>query len=344
MTHNPKLASAESVAGDVMTARVIFVSADATVQSVAKLLFDNGVGAVPVVDAAGLPVGMASDGDLLGRREKPEHRDWWLDMIAADKLPEERIALARDRPVREVMTSPIVTIGPATPVHEIARLMTEKRIKRLPVIQDGKLIGLVSRADLLSIFETMPRAGAGRAEDSGFLGSLLQSFAGSTHHAGAGNTGTEAALRHDAQKDQHAASAEDFRTMVSASKHHAADEAAAAKRAAALASQLQVRAVLEQRVTGVFWQQLLDKAALAAKHGDKEMLLLRFPADVCSDGGRSVIVAEDGWGNSLRGEAAEIYARWEHDLQPKGFGLNARVESFDNGMVGDFGLFLTWGQ
>lgn len=74
-------------------------------------------------------------------------------------------------------------------------------------------------------------------------------------------------------------------------------------------------------------------------------MLLRFPSDLCSDGGRKIDVAEEGWEVTLRGEAAELYNRWRRELKPQGFGLSARIVSFeDQGIIGDLGLFLTWGD
>ena len=74
-------------------------------------------------------------------------------------------------------------------------------------------------------------------------------------------------------------------------------------------------------------------------------MLLSFPADLCSDGGRKIDVAEEGWEGTLRGEAAEIYSRWRIELKPQGFGLSARIVSYqEDGIIGDIGLFLTWGD
>jgi hypothetical protein len=72
-------------------------------------------------------------------------------------------------------------------------------------------------------------------------------------------------------------------------------------------------------------------------------LLLRFPSELCSDGGRAINVAEPGWPATLRGEAAEIYLHWERELRSRGFGIAARVLEFPGGLLGDIGLFLTWG-
>jgi hypothetical protein len=63
---------------------------------------------------------------------------------------------------------------------------------------------------------------------------------------------------------------------------------------------------------------------------------------VCSDGGRAIANGEEGWEKTLRGEAAELYNRWDRDLKPKGFSLNVPTLSFDSDRIGDFGLVLTW--
>ncbi len=72
-------------------------------------------------------------------------------------------------------------------------------------------------------------------------------------------------------------------------------------------------------------------------------MLLRFPSDLC-DGGRKIDVAEQGWEETLRGEAAEIYDRWRKELKPQGFGLSARIVSYDDGVIGNIGLYLAWGE
>ena len=77
---------------------------------------------------------------------------------------------------------------------------------------------------------------------------------------------------------------------------------------------------------------------------DKECLLLRFPNELCTDGGRAIDVMEEAWPATLRGEAAELYLRWERELKPRGFRLAARVLEYPGGMPGDIGLFLVWGE
>ena len=82
----------------------------------------------------------------------------------------------------------------------------------------------------------------------------------------------------------------------------------------------------------------------AAEHGEKEVMLLRVPSDLCTDQGRAINGPLPDWPKTLRGEAAEIYLRWEHDLKPQGFHLTARVLDFPGDKPGDIGLFLIWGQ
>ena len=88
---------------------------------------------------------------------------------------------------------------------------------------------------------------------------------------------------------------------------------------------------------------MLHRAPEAAETGQTEYVLLRFPNRLCIDGGRAVNVAKADWPTTLRGEAAEIYLRWERNLKPRGFSLSARVLEFPGGKPGDIGLFLVWG-
>jgi hypothetical protein len=139
-----------------------------------------------------------------------------------------------------------------------------------------------------------------------------------------------------------ALSAEAFRDAVRAYKAQSQDQRQGFKREAQLQRQRQIKALLNQHVSGAQWSQMLDQAKLAARRGEQEFIMLRFPSDLCSDGGRAVNVAEEGWEGTLRGEAAEFYSRWRTELKPQGFGLSARIVSYEDGIPGDIGLFLTW--
>ena len=92
------------------------------------------------------------------------------------------------------------------------------------------------------------------------------------------------------------------------------------------------------------WSRLVHGAREAAERGETEFLLLRFPSQLCSDGGRAINAPDPDWPRTLRGEAAEMYLRWERELRPRGFHIVARVVEFPDGVPGDIGLFLVWGE
>jgi CBS domain-containing protein len=136
---------------DVMTSEVISVDENATVTGVARLLAERGISAVPVVDKANQVIGMVSEGDLLHRAETgtERRRAWWLDMMAStNKLAGDYIK-SHSGKVKDVMTRDVVSVVETTPVADIALLLETNRIKRVPVVRDGKLVGIVSRANLV---------------------------------------------------------------------------------------------------------------------------------------------------------------------------------------------------
>jgi CBS domain-containing protein len=136
---------------DVMTSEVISVDENASVAALAKLLAGRGISGVPVVDSANRVIGIVSEGDLLHRAEvgTERRRSWWLEMIAStDELADEYVK-AHGRTVKDVMTRVVISVAEATPIADIALLLETKGIKRVPVVRDGKLVGIVSRANLV---------------------------------------------------------------------------------------------------------------------------------------------------------------------------------------------------
>ncbi|ODU57487.1 MAG: hypothetical protein ABS99_04885 [Acetobacteraceae bacterium SCN 69-10] len=140
-------------AGDVMTTAVITVGPDTTLRQAARLMAGKDVSALPVVDAAGAVLGLVSDTDLVRRDEAAERRrDWWLAMLAdgQDLAPEFLAAIAaNDRPVAQVMQRDVVSVAATAPLAEVAGLISGKHVRRVLVVTDGKLAGVVSRADLI---------------------------------------------------------------------------------------------------------------------------------------------------------------------------------------------------
>lgn len=138
-------------AKDIMTRAVISVKPDASVRDAASLLLDKRVSALPVIDDAGKLLGIISEGDLMHRQESgtTRRRSWWLMLVSS---PQERAMdyiREHSRKVADVMSRKVVTIEEDTPLEEIADLIEKNRIKRVPVMRDGRVVGIVSRADLL---------------------------------------------------------------------------------------------------------------------------------------------------------------------------------------------------
>jgi CBS domain-containing protein len=138
-------------ASDVMSSPAITVRPDTPVREIAQTLLTCRISAVPVTDSAGKIVGIVSEGDLLRRAESgtARHPSWWLGLFA--EAEDQALAYLKGHgPIaRDVMTSPVVTVAEDTQIGSIAALLEEKRIKRVPVVREGRIVGIVSRANLL---------------------------------------------------------------------------------------------------------------------------------------------------------------------------------------------------
>ena len=141
---------------DVMTEKVLSVTADMTLRQIAGILVTNGIGGVPVVDGGGVPIGMVTEGDLIAvdvNNKRKTERGWWLTRLAeGEPLSHEFLAYLghrSERTARDVMVSPVVTVAETTELPETARLFIDHRVKRLPVVRDGRMVGIVSRIDLV---------------------------------------------------------------------------------------------------------------------------------------------------------------------------------------------------
>jgi CBS domain-containing protein len=150
-------------AGSIMTRTVVSAGPDDTVSTIAALFTKNGISAVPVCDKDGTLLGIISEGDLMrpfGEANKL-HRDWWLGMLAEGELlaPEFLDYLRVDRRrARDLMTKDVITATDDTHVDKIADLLQRHRIKRVPIVKNGKVVGIVSRADLIRALAQMPQA------------------------------------------------------------------------------------------------------------------------------------------------------------------------------------------
>src|SRR5215469_16467963 len=141
-------------ARDVMSTPVAYVMDETPLQEVAKLLLREGISGAPVLDQGGHLVGMISEGDLVRRHSglSANRRSWWLDLFEDDaRHNQEFLNYLQHHGLRarDVMTRDVIAVEEHAPISQIADLLERHRIKRVPVLKVGKVVGIVSRADLL---------------------------------------------------------------------------------------------------------------------------------------------------------------------------------------------------
>jgi CBS domain-containing protein len=166
---------------DIMTYPVITVTPETTVGEAAELMLEHRVSGLPVVNAAGAVVGIVTEGDLLRRAETgtERRRARWLEFLIAPGRLASEYAHANGRKVGEVMTDTVLTVGPDDAVAELIDLLERRRIKRVPVVDQGKLVGIVSRANLVrALLRNLPRdTDAGAASDQEIRDHILAEIA-----------------------------------------------------------------------------------------------------------------------------------------------------------------------
>jgi CBS domain-containing protein len=155
-------------AADVMVSAVISVRPDARVEEVANTLLANRISAVPVIDEQGKLLGIVSEGDLMRRSETgtERRRSWWLEYLTGKQVLAAEYVKSHSHKVTDVMTRSVITATPETPLGDIATLLERNRIKRVPIVRDGKVVGIVSRANLLQALASMPTKDAAAASGS----------------------------------------------------------------------------------------------------------------------------------------------------------------------------------
>ena len=141
-------------AKSVMTKDVVTVSPDTTVAEIARRMLARGVSAVPVVDAQNRPLGVISEGDVLryfGAEFQGKRAQWLRQLAEGEELaPHFLAAIGLDRrPASELMHSPIIGAGEEASLAELGDLMLKQKVKRVLILRDGALVGIVSRADVV---------------------------------------------------------------------------------------------------------------------------------------------------------------------------------------------------
>lgn len=143
-------------AKDIMVRDVITVQRDTTIKDIAKILIDHGISGVPVLDDTDALVGIVSEGDLLRKETSPRLPDY-VNILGAviyyngvERYREDfKKLLAND--AASIMTEKVVSVSEETEINKIAQLMLEHNIKRVPVVKDGKVVGIISRADIMKL-------------------------------------------------------------------------------------------------------------------------------------------------------------------------------------------------
>jgi CBS domain-containing protein len=139
-------------AREIMTTPVITAGPDATLAEISELMLAHRISGIPIADSDGRLVGIVTESDMLeeDKRRQLLPRVTIFGMVPAHQGPvEDALLKVRTFRAREVMTEKIFTVEPDTPVSEVAGLLVRERINRVPVVEGGKVIGIISRADLI---------------------------------------------------------------------------------------------------------------------------------------------------------------------------------------------------
>jgi CBS domain-containing protein len=139
------------IVADVMTRKVISVAPDETVEHAATLMLRHGISGLFVVDTNGTLVGVLTEGDLLRRDElgTERHRPWWLRMLLSPGRQALDFTRTHGRKVSDVMTPEVICVATTTPLEDVVETMEKQRIKRVAVTENGHMVGVVARSDLL---------------------------------------------------------------------------------------------------------------------------------------------------------------------------------------------------
>ena len=158
-------------ASDVMTRDIVTVRRGGSIVGAIRLMLDNRVSGLPVLDDEGKVVGIVTEGDLLRRSETgtERHRPRWLEFLMGPGRIAEEYVRTHGRKVEEIMTRDLVSVTGDTPLDEVVQMMERRRIKRVPVLAGDLLVGMVSRADLLRVARTLDEQPAATHGDDEIL-------------------------------------------------------------------------------------------------------------------------------------------------------------------------------
>lgn len=169
----------EMNARDVMQREVVTATPDMAIEAAVRLMIAHRISALPVLDAAGELVGILSEGDLLRRSELGTARTTapWQAWLIGPGPDARDYVLSHARLVREAMTVPVISVTPQTPLSEVVALMESRRVRRLPVLEDGRLVGILTRFDLVRALQRLlPKVNTQPVADDELRSRLLDSL------------------------------------------------------------------------------------------------------------------------------------------------------------------------
>ncbi len=325
---------------DAMNAPAVTVTPEDSARHAAELMIKLRVSGLPVVDAKGRPLGVVSETDFrfADAIERQKQRETWIKILSGgqDMAKDYLDALEREADqVKRIMATPAICVDEEAGLVEAAELMSQRRIRRLVVVRDGKVSGVVTRSGLLRFFA--PQTKTARPVPTPAEFDQAMEAAGLP----APKSSPEPA---PAPPPEGVVSASALKKLVGDFERRKSDMKTEAQRQAQDRRNEAVKELLRAKYSEAELRQLMTLAHEAARRGEASCVALTFPAALCADGGRTINLPSPEWPASLRGKAADFFLLWERELKPQGFGLSARIATFPDGFPGDAELSLVWGR
>jgi CBS domain-containing protein len=337
----------ETRARDVMTSPVVTIGPDETARTAAEAMIRLRVSGLPVVDSQGRPLGVVSEGDFrfADAATRKRQREAWVEILSGGQsmATDYLDILEREAErVRQIMARPALCVDETAPVAEVAELMSAHKVKRILVLREGVVVGVVTRADLLRFFAPQERPPARPVSPEAFDLAREEARVKLKQLRSAPPAPAPEAPQYE--EPGAGVTAAELKALVNEFEHNKSRIKEDSARQAHDKRDELVHALLKARFDDNELAHLMTLAKEAARRGESGVPALTFPTALCTDGGRAINLPDPEWPATLRGKAADFFLRWDKELRPLGFGLSARVASFPDGFPGDAELSLVWGR
>lgn len=165
---------------EIMTSPVVVIERSASIADAAKIMLDDGISGLPVVDKDKRLVGILTEGDFLRRGElgTTRKRSRWLEFLTGSGKKAEEYVQTHGRKVNEVMSPEPLTVAPDASLEEVVDLMTSKKIKRVPVVDGDELVGIIARSDIMrAVLRALPASSAAAIDDDRIRAAIVAELA-----------------------------------------------------------------------------------------------------------------------------------------------------------------------